>query len=448
MTLVPLPADYGPWLADLKRRIQGARTRAVLATNAEQIRLYHDLGREILARQEAQGWGAKVIDRLAEDLSAAFPDMKGLSSRNLKYVKHFAQKCPDLAIGQQPAAQLPWFHIVTLITTHREGQRPDPSLAQGNALGSQPGMKPSPEGATQPLPNEWAAPSGLTPSFTVSPGRCPGLSWAGPLALSHASSQGQRPDLSPAQGNALGTERPAPTPAQGNALGTRLRYVRALKGRPNPCHNLSPASKSIWFLAPSTANPGSPMTCVPRCMHIWPPSCRTWTAQPCSSTPSRTTFTSCSNWPVPGPSARWLNQSRSVHRNGSRPRAATMRVFPGRPDMGRSRSANRRSPSFEPTSPDRKNITCEARFRMNTVAFWNDIGWDSTSAMSGIRSPLQGSARGDSMTQGVALGCHGSGLWPFRLPGTDQGQPVMSKMETTYPSAPPRLRVTPLKSPR
>jgi len=111
-----LPADYITWLAELKQRIVTARSRAVLATNAEQIRLYHEIGREILVRQAEQGWGAKVIDRLAADLRAAFPDMKGLSSRNLKYMKTFARECPDLQIGQQPAAQLPWFHIVTLLT--------------------------------------------------------------------------------------------------------------------------------------------------------------------------------------------------------------------------------------------------------------------------------------------------------------------------------------------
>ncbi len=111
-----IPADYGPWLADLKQRIRSARNRAVLAANDEQIRLYHDLGREILNRQATQGWGAKVIDRLSHDLRASFPDMKGLSSRNLKYMKHFAQECPNIQIGQQAAAQLPWFHIVTLIT--------------------------------------------------------------------------------------------------------------------------------------------------------------------------------------------------------------------------------------------------------------------------------------------------------------------------------------------
>lgn len=111
-----LPTDYGPWLASLKQRIQSARQRALLAANAEQIQLYHELGREILARQNAQGWGAKVVDRLAMDLRAAFPDMKGLSASNLKYMRFFAQECPDRQIGQQSADQLPWFHIVTLIT--------------------------------------------------------------------------------------------------------------------------------------------------------------------------------------------------------------------------------------------------------------------------------------------------------------------------------------------
>ena len=131
MTPIPLPADYGPWLADLKRRIQSARTRAVLSANAEQIHLYHDLGKEILTRQATQGWGAKIIDRLSADLRTAFPDMKGLSSSNLKYMKHFAQECPGLAIGQQAAAQLPWFHIIILITKISESVlRPNRCIAR------------------------------------------------------------------------------------------------------------------------------------------------------------------------------------------------------------------------------------------------------------------------------------------------------------------------------
>ena len=111
-----LPTDYADWLISLKRRIAGARQRAVLAANDEQIRLYHDIGRDILDRQSRQGWGAKVIERISADLRAAFPDMKGFSSRNLKYMSYFAKICPNLQIGQQSAAQLPWFHIVTLLT--------------------------------------------------------------------------------------------------------------------------------------------------------------------------------------------------------------------------------------------------------------------------------------------------------------------------------------------
>lgn len=118
MTSKPLalPAEYGAWLTSIKRRIHGARQRAVLSANAEQIRLYHEIGREILDRQARDGWGAKVIARLSVDLQAAFPDMRGLSATNLKYMRFFATECPDGQIGQQSADQLPWFHIVTIIT--------------------------------------------------------------------------------------------------------------------------------------------------------------------------------------------------------------------------------------------------------------------------------------------------------------------------------------------
>ena len=112
----PLPDGYAAWLSQLKRQISQARQRASLAVNAELVRLYAGIGQEILLRQQAQGWGAKVIDRLAKDLKDAFPDMRGFSTRNLKYMAFFAQHCPQGQIGQQPAAQLPWFHIVTLLT--------------------------------------------------------------------------------------------------------------------------------------------------------------------------------------------------------------------------------------------------------------------------------------------------------------------------------------------
>jgi len=111
-----LPDGYADWLSQLKQDITHARQRAALAVNAELVQLYGRIGSEILARQEAQGWGAKVIDRLALDLKEAFPDMRGWSGSNLKYMRFFAQHCPNCQFGQQPADQLPWFHIVTLLT--------------------------------------------------------------------------------------------------------------------------------------------------------------------------------------------------------------------------------------------------------------------------------------------------------------------------------------------
>ncbi len=111
-----LPTGYADWLAQLKSQITQARQRAAFAINAELINLYRQIGGEIVSRQAEQGWGSKVIDRLARDLKDAFPDMRGWSSSNLKYMRFFAQHCPDGLIGQQPADQLPWFHIVTLLT--------------------------------------------------------------------------------------------------------------------------------------------------------------------------------------------------------------------------------------------------------------------------------------------------------------------------------------------
>jgi predicted nuclease of restriction endonuclease-like (RecB) superfamily len=88
-------ASYETFLHDLKARIRTAQTRASLAVNRELVTLYWGLGRDILERQQREGWGAKVIERLAADLKQAFPEMKGFSARNLKYMRAFAEAWPD-----------------------------------------------------------------------------------------------------------------------------------------------------------------------------------------------------------------------------------------------------------------------------------------------------------------------------------------------------------------
>nr|WP_255453378.1 DUF1016 N-terminal domain-containing protein [Wolbachia endosymbiont of Atemnus politus] len=104
--------EYKEFLEQLKEHIATSRYKAALAVNSKLILLYHYIGTGILKRQEEYGWGAKVIDQLSKDLKSVFPEMKGFSARNLKYMRRFAEEYPDVEFVQQVAAQLPWFHIV------------------------------------------------------------------------------------------------------------------------------------------------------------------------------------------------------------------------------------------------------------------------------------------------------------------------------------------------
>jgi predicted nuclease of restriction endonuclease-like (RecB) superfamily len=112
---ISTPSNYAAWLESLKTQIRTARIKASLAVNKELVLLYWRLGREIIDRQVTEGWGAKVIDQLANDLKAEFPDMTGLSPRNMKYMRAFAEAWADEAIVQQAVAQLPWGHNVRLL---------------------------------------------------------------------------------------------------------------------------------------------------------------------------------------------------------------------------------------------------------------------------------------------------------------------------------------------
>jgi predicted nuclease of restriction endonuclease-like (RecB) superfamily len=114
-TKAGLPLDYADVFGAIKRRVQEERLQVVLSANAAMVLLYWDIGRMILERQERVGWGAKVIDRLAGDLRDAFPDMKGFSSRNLKYMRAFSAAWPERAIVQEALARIPWYHHIALL---------------------------------------------------------------------------------------------------------------------------------------------------------------------------------------------------------------------------------------------------------------------------------------------------------------------------------------------
>lgn len=101
-------ADYLSFLDGLKERVCTAQVRASLAVNSELVLLYWHIGRDILSRQDELGWGAKVVDQISKDLLAAFPEMRGFSSRNIKYMRAFADAWPQKEFVQQAVAQIPW----------------------------------------------------------------------------------------------------------------------------------------------------------------------------------------------------------------------------------------------------------------------------------------------------------------------------------------------------
>ncbi len=107
--------DYVNLVNDLKNKILQAQRKAVLSVNTELIRLYWEIGMSILERQDREGWGSKIIDRLSMDLRKSFPEVKGFSPRNLKYMRKFAESYPDFKIVQEVLAQLTWYHNIALM---------------------------------------------------------------------------------------------------------------------------------------------------------------------------------------------------------------------------------------------------------------------------------------------------------------------------------------------
>lgn len=111
-----LPDSYAATLDDLKKHVHAARLEAQRKVNNELLQLWWRIGRTILDRQAEEGWGSKVLTRLAADLRTEFPSMKGFSRANLFYMRSFAGAWPDEdSIVQRPVGQLPWGHVIALL---------------------------------------------------------------------------------------------------------------------------------------------------------------------------------------------------------------------------------------------------------------------------------------------------------------------------------------------
>jgi predicted nuclease of restriction endonuclease-like (RecB) superfamily len=141
-----LNKNYIYTLNSLKEKIKQSRLRASLTVNTQLLQLYWEIGNTIFHHEKKEGWGAKIVATLAKDLKTEFPDMKGLSPRNLRYMRDFAvaypgfsilqgalaklkprssapdenlqaplAKLPATSIMQAPLAQLSWYHHITLL---------------------------------------------------------------------------------------------------------------------------------------------------------------------------------------------------------------------------------------------------------------------------------------------------------------------------------------------
>ncbi|MEE9167747.1 MAG: PDDEXK nuclease domain-containing protein [Candidatus Neomarinimicrobiota bacterium] len=118
--LIEPPVGYAELLEDLKKRIRTAQIKASLSVNRELVLLYWDIGQRILLRQRQEGWGTKVVARLAADLKNSFPDMTGFSPRNLKFMRALAEAHPDRSIVKQLVSQIPWGHNIRIIQTVKD----------------------------------------------------------------------------------------------------------------------------------------------------------------------------------------------------------------------------------------------------------------------------------------------------------------------------------------
>jgi predicted nuclease of restriction endonuclease-like (RecB) superfamily len=117
-----VPTGYGPLLAELKSRVRAAQVKAALSVNAHLVWLYWQVGHRIAQQQAKEGWGAGVIPRLAADLHAEFPELKGFSERNIGYMIRFSREYPGLFPILPPAvAELPGTKFVPQPAAQVEG---------------------------------------------------------------------------------------------------------------------------------------------------------------------------------------------------------------------------------------------------------------------------------------------------------------------------------------
>ncbi|EQB86162.1 putative nuclease of restriction endonuclease-like (RecB) superfamily [Clostridium punense] len=102
-------------LQEIQNNFNPLMQKALLAVNKELLILYWNIGNIVLKYQDKKGWGANVIDNIAKEIKAEFPDQKGFSSRNLKYMRKISEQYKDIKFVQELLAQITWYHNITLL---------------------------------------------------------------------------------------------------------------------------------------------------------------------------------------------------------------------------------------------------------------------------------------------------------------------------------------------
>lgn len=103
---------YKSLLENIKQEVLNARYKAIYAVNKELMFMYWHIGKIILENSQ---WGNKFIDNLSMDLKIEFPEIKGFSIRNLKYMRKFAEEYPNFEFVQEVLAQITWYHNIILM---------------------------------------------------------------------------------------------------------------------------------------------------------------------------------------------------------------------------------------------------------------------------------------------------------------------------------------------
>ena len=119
--------SYASFLEQLKVRVRQSQLKASIAVNTELIQLYWDIGKSIVEKQEQEGWGANIIEKLCEDLQNAFPGISGFSRANIFRIRAFYQAYAKVAQAARqfqdyPIFKIPWFHNVTLIQKIKDNE--------------------------------------------------------------------------------------------------------------------------------------------------------------------------------------------------------------------------------------------------------------------------------------------------------------------------------------